>query len=76
MRRPAFITFTGADELTDVDEMVALARQYPIEWGVLFSPKLTGADPRYPDGDILSRLWWLAGDKQLYVKAVVSPDLL
>ena len=44
---PEFITFTGADENTDTLGMVALAAMYPIEWGILFSPKLQGAG-RYP----------------------------
>jgi hypothetical protein len=48
MRAPEFITLTGADDATDVDEMVALAKLYPIEWGILFSPKRQGVEPRYP----------------------------
>jgi hypothetical protein len=48
MRAPEFITFTGADDCTDVEGMVALAARYPIEWGVLFSPKRQGVEPRYP----------------------------
>lgn len=48
MRKPEFVTFTGADDQTDLDEMVALSRAYPIEWGVLFSVKRQGLDPRYP----------------------------
>lgn len=54
--KPEFITFTGADEWTSIDGMVALARRYPIEWGILFSPKRQGTDPRYPAGDAISRL--------------------
>lgn len=47
MNKPEFITFTGADDHTDASEMAALSRQYPIEWGILFSPKRQGAG-RYP----------------------------
>lgn len=56
--KPEFITFTGADEWTSIDGMRALSRQYPIEWGVLFSPKRQGVDPRYPGGEAQSRLLW------------------
>lgn len=45
---PTFITFTGADEQTDLGRMHALSEAYPIEWGILFSPKRQGSDPRYP----------------------------
>jgi hypothetical protein len=58
MRRPDFITFTGADDHTDVGEMIALSRAYPIEWGILFSPTRQGKDPRYPDGPAQSRFAW------------------
>lgn len=47
MNPPKFITFTGADEQTDVARMCALSFEYPIEWGILFSPKRQGAG-RYP----------------------------
>lgn len=58
MRKPEFITFTGADDHTDVREMQALSARYPIEWGILFSPTRQGTDPRYPGGDAQSRLLW------------------
>lgn len=58
MRTPAFITFTGADDHTDVNEMAVLSKNYPIEWGVLFSPARQGADPRYPGGEAQSRFAW------------------
>lgn len=47
-RKPNFLTFTGADSLTDVREMMALSARYPIEWGILFSPTRQGNDHRYP----------------------------
>lgn len=45
---PRFITFTGVDDKTDINEMTRLTAEYPIEWGVLFSVSRQGVDPRYP----------------------------
>lgn len=56
--KPEFITFTGADNWTSIEGMLELSRKYPIEWGILFSPKRQGVDPRYPDGDRLSAIMW------------------
>lgn len=56
--KPEFVTFTGADDWTSVEGMRELSAKYPIEWGVLFSPKRQGVDPRYPGGDTQSRLLW------------------
>lgn len=53
---PHFITFTGADEWTDIGRMQALADLYPIEWGILFSPKRQGIDPRYPPMTFVRKL--------------------
>ena len=48
------VTITGADNDTDIREMVKISQQYPfVEWGILFSPKRLG-EPRYPD------YWWLS----------------
>lgn len=52
LNKPKFITFTGADEHTDIAAMGALASEYPIEWGILFSPMRQGTG-RYPP------LWWV-----------------
>lgn len=52
---PRFITFTGADEFTDIDRMVSLSKRYPIEWGILFSPKRQGQG-RYPPLAFVQRL--------------------
>lgn len=46
MQKPEFITFTGIDDRTDLTRAAKLADKYPIEWGVLFSPK--NQDSRYP----------------------------
>lgn len=55
-RKPVHITFTGADDRTDIEGMRALSAEYPIEWGILFSPTRQGIDQRYPGQDALSRL--------------------
>lgn len=57
-RKPEFITFTGADDHTDVQDMLALSRLYPIEWGILFSPVRQGREPRYPGDEAVSRYTW------------------
>lgn len=48
VRLPDSITFTGIDEKTDVAKLHELAMVYPVEFGVLISPKRSGNDPRYP----------------------------
>jgi hypothetical protein len=55
MTLPAFVTFTGLDASVDLDRVEALSRRYPIEWGILFSPKLQGSG-RYPSLDAVERL--------------------
>lgn len=45
--KPSFITFTGADDQTNIAGMAELSSQYHIEWGILFSSKLQGSG-RYP----------------------------
>jgi hypothetical protein len=52
---PQFITFTGVDERTDVAAMKALSAKYPIEWGILFSPRRQGVQNRYPDRRAIER---------------------
>lgn len=53
---PSFITFTGVDDWSDINEMAALSDLYPIEWGILFSPTRQGVDPRYPRYETISRI--------------------
>lgn len=48
MRLPTFITFTGVDDQTYVNDLVRLQNLYPIEWGVLISRDRQGNEPRYP----------------------------
>lgn len=53
---PEFITFTGADDDTDPSELVMLAEDYPVEFGLLFSPTHQGVRPRYPKLPTIHRL--------------------
>ena len=59
---PQFITFTGVDDATDPAELVRLADDYPVEFGLLFSPKRQGIKPRYP---ALSTIEWLVSELPL-----------
>jgi hypothetical protein len=45
--RPLHVTFTGLDDATNTDELLALSRNFPIEWGILFHPTREGSG-RYP----------------------------
>jgi len=55
-RLPDFITFTGADDHTEVAGMGELASRYPIEWGILLDPGRQGIAARFPGEAALSRL--------------------
>lgn len=55
MTLPRFITFTGADDETDIAQMCELSDRYPIEWGILFSPTRRGS-ARYPSIDWVTKL--------------------
>jgi len=70
--KPHFITFTGADDRTQVADMLGLANAYPVEFGVLFSPKLTGT-PRYPSADWVSSLVATSADR-LHLSAHICGD--
>jgi N-(5'phosphoribosyl)anthranilate (PRA) isomerase len=60
--RPEFITFTGVDDETDPSELVQLADDYPVEFGLLFSPKHQGIRARYPS---LATISWLTEELPL-----------
>src|SRR3546814_6413796 len=49
MRLPEHITFTGVDARTNLVWVKELSDRYPIEWGILLSPKRQGVENRYPD---------------------------
>lgn len=54
--KPAFVTFTGVDKGTDLARVESISRQWPVEWGVLFSPDRQGLEPRYPAMDVVDRI--------------------
>lgn len=62
--RPKLITFTGADDSTDVEQMMSLSLDYPVEFGILFSPQRTGHG-RYPSERWVSKLIEVVGDSGL-----------
>lgn len=70
--KPHFITFTGADDQTHVADMLGLANAFPVEFGVLFSPKLTGT-PRYPSAAWVSSLVATSADR-LHLSAHICGD--
>lgn len=47
MKNPEFITFTGADDGTNLLDLADFSRAYSAELGILFSPKRAGS-ARYP----------------------------
>lgn len=64
------VTITGADDTTDIKELVALSKQFPfVEWGILVSANHYGAGhPRFPSREWCTELrntWELARDMQL-----------
>lgn len=63
--KPQFITFTGIDADTDMLEAHTLANDYPIEFGVLFSPSRQGVEPRYPDLNAVNRIIYFSSDFRL-----------
>lgn len=68
MITPSFVTFTGVDERTDIGRMLALSSMYPIEWGILFSPKQQG-EGRYPPLSFLERLIESGADRGIVLSA-------
>lgn len=52
---PRLVTFTGVDEHTSLLALQVLSADYPVEWGVLFSPDRQGAG-RYPPLDFVRSL--------------------
>lgn len=53
---PIFVTFTGADDRTSVNDMRALSARYLIEWGILMNPSRQGISNRFPSWPTLSVL--------------------
>lgn len=57
MNKPEFITFTGIDEDTKIEDLKALATEYPIEWGILLSNQRQGDSLhlRFPPEYVIER---------------------
>lgn len=79
---PAFITFTGIDDRTDLTRADNLARIYPVEWGVLFSS--SNRDARYPCMQAVKEILSITGRKAAHLcgkmarqvgHAAVPPDV-
>jgi hypothetical protein len=69
MMKPQYITFTGYDDDTSVQEMEALSALYPVEWGVLFSASRQGKEPRYPSVSGIKKLMQYPDRNQLRLAA-------
>jgi hypothetical protein len=56
-QKPLYISFTGADDKTDLKKLVALDERWPgrIEWGVLYFPEKQG-QPRNPSDSWIREL--------------------
>lgn len=51
MKKLCPVTFTGADDAVDPNDLAAISREYPfVEWGILLSKSNAGR-PRYPSRD-------------------------
>ncbi len=56
MRLPEFITFTGVDDSTRIEDLLDLSYHYPVECGALFSKGKAGNGGRYPKSETIRRL--------------------
>lgn len=68
--QPAFITFTGIDDRTDLTVADRLASQYPIEWGVLFSSN--NRDARFPSTQAVMEILSISGMKSAHICGAFS----
>ncbi|MBT3358364.1 MAG: phosphoribosylanthranilate isomerase [Rhodospirillales bacterium] len=69
MKLPKFVTFTGIDDRTDLSRADALARRYPIEWGMLYGPGEGDPLSRYPSIPTIDAVLEISGDKALHLCA-------
>lgn len=73
--KPKHITFTGADEATDIGDMVALAKQYPIEWGILMHPRCSRE--RYPGPEWMREVAKVDGlDLSMHICGQFADDIV
>jgi len=57
------VTITGADDSTNIDDLMALSHAFPfVEWGILVSPRQEGS-PRFPSRDWMCRFVAAAREK-------------
>jgi hypothetical protein len=78
VRLPKFITFTGADDQTDLADLYTLARDYRfrVEFAVLLSEKRAGS-PRYPSAEWLGQFkCWDLGRKAAHLCGAASRQLI
>lgn len=73
MKQPKFITFTGIDDRTNLQEASAIARDYPIEWGVLFSS--SNRDARYCSAQTVKEVLEIDGKKAAHLCGQFSKDI-
>ncbi len=52
--KPAFVTFTGIDDVALVKGMTELSHRYPVEWGVLVDREQAGS-PLFPTAQQIDR---------------------
>lgn len=52
---PLFISFTGMDTADNLEGMLRLSKQYPVEWGLLVDEAQAG-NPLFPSAEALSTL--------------------
>jgi len=51
-----YVTLTGADDKTNIEDMILLSKKYPfVEWGILFSKSKQGVE-RYPSSNWINLL--------------------
>ena len=63
------ITITGADDHTDINDMIRISKQFPlVEWGILFSKNRQGTQ-RYPSYEWVRKLREVLPDYPLNLSA-------
>ena len=65
MSKPAWITFTGVDDRTDLKRLENLSLKYPIEWGILVGGRL--GKTRYPSQQRIKEFCELACNRSLHL---------
>lgn len=73
------ITFTGADNSVNPEELIEFSQQYPfVEWGILFGNSWYMKQTRFPTPEWLENLWVLyqKSDKTAQFSAHLCGDLV